>query len=106
VTDTDQFSPAIAPLPDPAPAPAPRPTWPTWVEILLCSGYPSQILIGQLLVLSGIPPLTANGALSGTFVFALSIGDTIMLLSLILLFLYRRRERLTDLLLGSRPALR
>ena len=61
-------------LPDPSPPAVllPRPTWPTWVEILLCSGYPTQIVVGQALILAGLSPQLANGSLSPTFVFLLS----------------------------------
>jgi membrane protease YdiL (CAAX protease family) len=83
----------------------PRPTWPTWVEILLCSGYPTQIVVGQLLVAAGIRPLLPNGSLSSTFVFLLSMADTVLLVGLILAFLLRRGERPVDVFFGGRPAL-
>ena len=75
------------------------------MEILLCSGYPTQILLGQLLVAAGIQPLDASGSLSGTFVFALSMADTVVLLSLIVFLLIRRGERPLDVFFGGRPAL-
>jgi membrane protease YdiL (CAAX protease family) len=84
--------------------PAPRPAWPTWIEILLCSGYPSQILIGVALQAAGLRPLRDDGALSATFVFALSLADTVVLLSLILVFLSRRGERPAEVFFGGRPA--
>ena len=75
------------------------------MEILLCSGYPTQILIGQLLLAAGLRPLDAGGALSGTFVFWLSITDTVVLLTLIVALLLRRGERPLDVFFGARPAL-
>jgi len=105
VPEIDEITPTLPPVSDLPPRPEPRPTWPTWVEILLCSGYPTQILIGQLLVAFGIPPILANGSLSGTFVFALSVGDTVLLLSFIILFLMRRGEKPSEVLFGHRPAL-
>ncbi|MEO7157303.1 MAG: type II CAAX endopeptidase family protein [Vicinamibacterales bacterium] len=104
MADIDEITPAIPPIPELPEMPASRPTWPTWVEILLCSGYPTQILIGQLLVSFGIAPIKANGSLSGTFVFALSIADTVLLLSLIILFLRRRGENPSEVFFGQRPA--
>lgn len=83
--------------------PARRSTWPTWVEILLCSGYPTQLTIGQLLMAAGVRPTLADGSLSGTFVFALSLIDTIVLLSLIFFLLLRRGERPGRVLLGDLP---
>ena len=83
----------------------PRPTWPAWVEILLCSGYPTQIVVGQLLVAAGIRPLLPDGSLSSTFVFLLSMADTALLVGMILAFLLRRGERPADVFLGGRPPL-
>jgi membrane protease YdiL (CAAX protease family) len=104
VADIEESTATIPPVLDaPAPRPAP-PTWPTWLEILLCSGYPTQILLGQLLMLAGIRPLGADGSLSATFVFALSIIDTLVLLSLIVFLLARRGERPWDVFFGRRPA--
>jgi membrane protease YdiL (CAAX protease family) len=82
----------------------PRPIWPTWIEIVLCSGYPTQIVLGQLLVLSGIPAQRADGSLSSTFVFLLSFADTALLLSLIIFLIVRRGERPSTVFFGTRPA--
>ena len=92
--DTDESTATIPPVVDAPPPPPPRPTWPTWFEILLCSGYPTQILLGQLLIAAGIPPQGADGALSATFVFVLSFADTLLLLSLIVFLLVRRGDNL------------
>jgi membrane protease YdiL (CAAX protease family) len=101
----DQPTPTISDAIEAAPPPPRRAVWPTWVEILVCSGYPTQILIGQLLVLAGIMPTDANGSLSGTFVFILSLVDTVVLLTLIVALLVRRGERPLDVFFGGRPAL-
>ena len=104
MTDIDTPSETIEPVFEPAPAPLPAPAWPTWVEILLCSGYPTQLLLGQLLVLAGVQPMLANGALSSNFVFLLSMGDTVLLLSLIVWLIMRRGERPLTVFFGGRPA--
>jgi membrane protease YdiL (CAAX protease family) len=104
--DPDTPSAAIEPVIEPIPPPRPRRTWPTWIEILLCSGYPTQILLGQLLVDAGIPPLLPNGSLSPTFVFAVSFADTALLLTLIVWLLLRRGERPSTVFFGDRPAAR
>lgn len=91
---------------DEAPPPPPAPTWPTWVEILLCSGYPTQILISYLLIVAGIQPANPDESLSGTFIVALSFLDTIVLLSLVVLFIRRRGQRARDVFFGSTRALR
>ena len=104
MADTDESTATIPPVVDAPAPPPPRPTWPTWFEILLCSGYPTQILLGQLLIAAGIPPQDANGALSATFVFVLSFADTLLLLSLIVFLLVRRGERPWAVFFGDRPA--
>jgi membrane protease YdiL (CAAX protease family) len=72
-------------------------------EVVVCSGYPSQLLIGGLLQVGGIEAADKSGKLSATFIFALSLGDTILLLSLITWLLTRRGERLVDVVFGRKP---
>ena len=92
-------SPAAA-----APAIAPRPNaWQAWGEIVLCSGYPTQLLLGLLIQASGIRPFRADGSLSGSFVFALSLLDTVLLLTLIVWLMKRRGERPATIFFGDRP---
>jgi membrane protease YdiL (CAAX protease family) len=97
-------STTIPPVTEPVPL-RPRPTWPAWVEILLCSGYPTQIVVGQLLIAIGVKPLLPNGSLSSTFVFLLSMVDTVALVGLILVFMLRRGERPADVFFGGRRPL-
>ena len=105
MADIDESTATILPVPEPPPAPPPRPTWPAWVEILLCSGYPTQIVVGQTLIVAGITPLHADGSLSSTFVFLLSMIDTVLLLGLIIALMWRRGERPADVFFGGRPPL-
>jgi membrane protease YdiL (CAAX protease family) len=106
VINIDDTSPTIEPGIEVVAQPAPRSTWPTWLEILLCSGYPTQIVLGQALVQAGIQPMNPNGDLSSTFVFALSLIDTALLLSLIVWLLLRRGEQPFTVFFGNRPPLR
>lgn len=76
----------------------------TWGEIVLCSGYPTQFVLGSLLSASGIGPLQPDGSLSGAFVFALSLCDTAVLLTLIVWLMKRRGERPSAVFFGGRPA--
>jgi membrane protease YdiL (CAAX protease family) len=78
-------------------------TWPSWIEILLCSGYPTQIAIGMALHAAGLTATRADGTLSATFIFTLSVLDTVILLSLIFAFLLRRGESPRRVFLGRRP---
>ena len=81
-----------------------RAQWATWVEIVLCSGYPTQIGIGFALQAAGIGPLRGDGSLSATFIFALSLLDTVVLLSFITWLLMRRAESPRQVFFGDRPA--
>lgn len=75
----------------------------TVAELILCSGFPTQLAIGGLLQAAGVAPRTSTGVLSETFVFALSLLDAVLLLSLITYFLWRRGERVRTVVLGNRP---
>lgn len=83
-----------------------RRPWQTWVEIVLCSGYPTQFLIAQVLLAGGVRATRPDGSLSSTFVFALSLVDTVILLSLIAFLLRRRGERPRQVLFGNLPPAR
>lgn len=91
---------------DEAAVPMPRSTWPTWIEILLCSGYPTQFAIGLALQAGGLRPTQSDGSLSAPFVFALTLLDTILLLSLIFAFLRRRGDSPRRVFLGERAIAR
>ncbi|HJU44677.1 MAG TPA: CPBP family intramembrane glutamic endopeptidase [Vicinamibacterales bacterium] len=78
-------------------------TWPTWIEIILCSGYPTQLAIGGALQAAGLNALRPDGSLSSAFVFTLSLLDTVVLLTLILWLLTRRGEAPGRVFFGERP---
>jgi membrane protease YdiL (CAAX protease family) len=61
-------------------------------EVLLCSGYPTQLLIIAVLGAFGITPM-AGDTISPTFVFLVSGIDTVLLLSLIFMFLTLSADR-------------
>lgn len=81
-----------------------RRTWPTWLEIILCSGYPTQLWIMFVLQAAGLDPRRPDGALSSTFIFTLSLIDTVVLLTLITWLLVRRGEAPGRVFFGGRPA--
>src|SRR5215470_6638580 len=62
------------------------------LEILLCSSIPTQLAIGALLRLVGIPPTDAAGHLSLTFVVALSLADTGLLIAMMIFFMHVHGE--------------
>ena len=90
------------PPPDPVITSTPTP-WRSIAEVLLCSGYPSQLLLGGLLQVGGISPITKSGSLSAPFVFALSLLDTVLLLGMILWLIRLRGERPRAVFFGDRP---
>ena len=73
------------------------------LEILLCSSVPTQLLLTGILGLMGMPPTDASGRLSLPFVLALSIGDTILLIALMVILTRAHGETVSGLWLGPRP---
>jgi len=74
--------------------------------VLVCSDFPTQIFVGQVLALAGIRPFAADHSYSITFVVALSLLDSALLVSLVLAFLFVHGERPATVLFGHRPAWR
>ena len=72
------------------------------MEIVLCSGYPTQLLISGVLIALGFDP-SPDGKLSGSFVFALATIDTALLLAIIVACLLRRGERPRRVWFGDAP---
>jgi membrane protease YdiL (CAAX protease family) len=103
--DDTATTPTIPPVLEATQLPAPRRTWPTWVEIVLCSGYPTQILISIALMGFGMDP-QPGGQLSVPFVFALATVDTVVLLSIILICILRRDESPRRIFFGDVPLAR
>jgi membrane protease YdiL (CAAX protease family) len=75
-------------------------------EVVLCSGFPTQVLLIVILTTTGMPMRGGDGALSPPFVFLLSLLDTILVIGLVLFLLRAHHESPRALLLGHRPALR
>lgn len=76
------------------------------LEVVACSGFPSQVAIAGLLALAGVQPFDAAGHLSTTYVFVLSLTDAIVLVGLVVWFLRLHGERPGLVLLGHPPRLR
>lgn len=76
------------------------------IEVLFCSGVPSQLLLALLLQGSGWQPFEADGALSLRYIAVLSLADTAIVVGLALLFLRSRGETPRAVLLGARPVAR
>lgn len=76
------------------------------MEVILCSGYPSQLLLILVLRGFGMQARTADGTYSPPFIFTLSLLDAALVVGLIVLFLRAHRESPRQVLLGTRPILR
>ena len=74
------------------------------VQVLACSGIPTQLLLVQVLALFGVRPFVQGDTLNATWVFLVSLADTVLLLVLISALLIANGESIRDVFLGARPA--
>jgi membrane protease YdiL (CAAX protease family) len=99
------LDPALEPLSLPVPSPPPiavSQRFGALIEVVLCSGFPTQLFLIALLTAFGIRPIAANGKWSPVFISTLSLLDTVLVIALIVLFLSAHRERARDVFLGQR----
>lgn len=73
------------------------------VEVIFCSGLPSQLLLALALQAAGWLPFSADGQLSLRYITALSLLDTAIVVSLAVVFLASRGDRPRAVFLGARP---
>ncbi len=73
------------------------------VEIVLCSGLPTQLAIAGVLQAFGITTYDSHGALAFRYVFALALLDAAALFVLVWWLLRLHDERMRAVLLGTRP---
>ncbi len=69
------------------------------LEVLLCSGFPTQALVVGMLAAAGWRPVAP---LTLTYVVALSLIDSVVLVALIVTFIRLRGERVSEVFLGGR----
>jgi uncharacterized protein len=74
------------------------------VEIVACSGLPTQLAIGGALAAVGVTAFDSHGALSARYVFAVSLLDAVALVGLVTWLLTAHGESPRAVLFGSRPA--
>lgn len=86
-------------------SPTPSDRLVAFFEVLLCSGYPTQITLAGTLIILGVVPEGPDGQLTMSYVMTLSLVDTVMVLGLVLLFLSAHHERPRPVLFGTRPLL-
>ena len=91
---------------EPSPQPASHPVAAARVsailEILLCSGIPSQLALAYMLALAGLTPLV-GGRLSFGYVATLLLLDATLLIGLIFWLLRRHAEQPREVFIGQRP---
>ena len=73
------------------------------LEILLCSSVPTQLALSGALRAAGLPMFATPGQLSLTFVVVLSVGDTLLLVALMVFITRAHGENVRELWLGRGP---
>jgi membrane protease YdiL (CAAX protease family) len=100
--------------PEPEPLPPPVRTPPAislsqrlgaLFEVVLCSGFPTQIFILAIMTGFGMRLTTADGLWSPVFVSTLALADTALVIGLVWFFLTAHSERARDVLVGNRAVL-
>jgi membrane protease YdiL (CAAX protease family) len=76
------------------------------LEVFLCSGFPTQIIITTILVTFGVRPLLGDGRFNATYIFGLTLLDTALLVGLVGFFFRVHRESVREQLFGARRLLR
>jgi membrane protease YdiL (CAAX protease family) len=76
------------------------------LEIILCSGFPTQLLLIGVLRGFGMAPFVDGGQLNPRFVFTLSLIDTTLVIGLVFMLLRAHRESARAVLLGLTRRLR
>ena len=76
------------------------------IEVVLCSGFPTQLLVFAALTHLGMSSRTADGALSPPFIVIWALTDMVLVLALVYMFLRAHREPLREFIVGPRRPLR
>ena len=76
------------------------------VEVLICSGFPTQILLILVVRGFGVRMLSDDGRLSPPFVFTVSLLDAVLVVGLVLVFLRARHESARTVLFGEARVMR
>lgn len=76
------------------------------VEVVLCSGFPTQLLLVMIMATFGMRLQTADGHLSPPFVFTVSLIDAVVVIGLVLVLLRAHHESAREVLLGDGRLLR
>lgn len=96
--DDPDTNPA-APAPE---EPAPGRVVPSLVEVILCSGFPTQLVLSGLLTAAGFAALAPTGEPRFGYIVTLTLLDVIVVLGLVATFLHARDESVRELVFGAR----
>ncbi len=101
----------LEPVPEPSFIPEHRRVLPlervgALIEIVICSGFPTQILLILVLRGLGIPMFAADGRLSPHFIFTLTLLDAVLVVGLVLTFLRAHGESARAVLFGNARLIR
>jgi membrane protease YdiL (CAAX protease family) len=73
------------------------------MQVALVSGFPTQLALGALLIVAGLPPWDEAGGLSLAYIVTLLLLDSAVVLGLIWTMLRLHGEQPAPLFLGVRP---
>lgn len=76
------------------------------LEVIICSGFPSQVLLIVILRGLGLHMAAPDGRLSPPFVFTVSLLDAILVVTLVVFFLRVHHESARQVLFGDRAIFR
>jgi membrane protease YdiL (CAAX protease family) len=76
------------------------------IEVLLCSSVPTQLVIALTLNAAGLSVRTSSDQLSLPFVLALSLGDTVLLIAMMIALSRLHGDSVWQLWRGHRPLVR
>jgi membrane protease YdiL (CAAX protease family) len=87
--------------------PVPRRTLPVerlgaLIEVFLCSGFPTQLLVFAALSQAGLSSRQADGGLAPTFIVVWALSDMVLVLGLVYVFLRAHGEPIRGFVLGPR----
>ena len=100
------YPPSADATPLPARAALPTERIGAILEVIICSGFPTQLLLIAVLRGFGMPIQSPDGGLNSKFVFTVSLLDAVLVIGLVLLFLRAHHESARDVLLGRVRMLR
>lgn len=76
------------------------------LEVIICSGFPTQLLLIALLRTAGMPLQGPEGGMNPRFVFTVSLLDAALVIGLVVVFLRSHGESVRDVLIGRVRVLR